>query len=87
MSDALSWQDRVTKAARHTPQRPYEDNETSCKNLEREYGFDFDEYLCPIRGNDRNYMVGPIGARLVDDLVSYPCGKRHENGGAVAPFA
>ena len=60
MSDALSWQDRVTKAARHTPQRPYEDNETSCKNLEREYGFVFDEFLCPIKGNDRNYMVGPL---------------------------
>ena len=60
MSEALSWQDRVTKAARHTPQRPYEDNETSCKNLEREYGFDFDEFLCPVRGNDRNYMIGPL---------------------------
>ena len=34
MSDALSWQDRVTQAARHTPQRPYEDNETSCRNLD-----------------------------------------------------
>ena len=61
MSETMSWSDRVRRAARRYPNRPYEDNETSYKNLRDTYGFEFDEYLCPIRGKDRNYMVGPFG--------------------------
>ena len=61
MSETMSWSDRVRKAARRYPNRPYEDNETSYKNLRDTYGFEFDEYLCPIRSKDRNFMVGTFG--------------------------
>ena len=61
MSETMSWSERVKKGARRYPYRPYENNETSYKNLCNTYGFQFDEYLCPIRGKDRNYMVGPFG--------------------------
>ena len=52
------WTDRVIAGARSG--RPYEDNETSYNQLVRNYGFVFDENLTPIRGNDRNYAVGPL---------------------------
>ena len=61
MSETMSWVDRVKKGARRYPYRPYENNERSYKDLRDTYGFEFDEYLCPIRGKDRNYMIGTFG--------------------------
>ena len=40
MSENMSWDDRVRHAARRYRNRPYEDNETSYKNLRDTYGFD-----------------------------------------------
>ena len=52
------WTDKVQMAARSG--LPYIDNETSYFQMRDQYGFEFDDNLTPIRGQDRNYAVGPL---------------------------